>query len=719
VVRVKPKLGRRKPKNLLQKLNRTENGLPTLYDLVLINQSSCREQINYHAVQFVETFHQGCYFVHLTDLHLARRNDDILAEVLSDKTDREPSEIREKYINFNKHFREFVKAANKMREDRELHFVVITGDIVDFAFCGWEPDGNEAENNWKTFIEIVLGEPEPLGSEISPGIRVAIFTSTGNHDWRTWPYDPHEWKRYRTYGLEENEMKNCRFSSFDAVRHGKKREKLEAEMMRDVTKRYNLGAFTTFPSRVAPPRLPGFMYLVLPAIWTVLLKLPQWVANTLQSWFLVALTAFTGWVGLSLPQRLETIGLAAVPTGLRLLAEICMRCAIRYVVDFPIYADSMALQYYLKYVNPYLDYAFKWGKHSFIVMDSGSDVFTGSFLDEKDLSDIKRMSVEDNILGGSPDSRGFDSSHLYYNWSQIVWLENVLAAIKQQEEEDEPGRTVIFVHAPPLNVEYSKQWVMRSLWESSRNNRQERRIPKKEYDLTYGTLNHYVGQFLFLCLGYPPSHEFHPDEQDEPTYNAVDIVFSGHAHRNIEFRLEIGGDEGIRIYSDKYNELLSPPSPGPVPPKPNGPFVVQTAACGVKEEDWPNPPYFRMVTLDQRVGLTGFEIRSVCRETSGWRREVFGDAGSRCFLSLCLDRWFKSGKGVWSRIRMRWRSIVRWLLNLPEAIEVYIGSLVYPLIHGLQDCKIGSWIILILLIALLVAVVVLIIWRVAVFGEIV
>ncbi len=597
--------GQVKSDSLLEKAKRTQKTektekahkcLPTLYDLVLISQSSGREQINYHAVQFVETFDRECNFIHLTDLHLARRNDEILDEVLSVKAERSPSEIKEKYVNFNNNFRNFVGEANKKWKTGELDFVVITGDIVDFAFCGWEPSANEAENNWKTFIEIALEDPRSPRGDECPGIRVAIFTSTGNHDWRKWPYNPSLLNYPEIYGLKKNELRNYSFRSFDALRHGKEREKLEEQMFQDLSKTYN---------RAALKDIPGFQswYRKIIDWWHELLQSPPTLA---------ALTFGGGWL-------LKYVG-AVLPLIGKLLLDWLARRTIRFVVDFPLYADSIALQYYLKHINPYLDYGFKWGAHSFIVMDSGSDVFTGEFLDEKDASNIKKMSVVQHILGGSPDSRGFDSAHLYYNWSQIVWLEKVLPALHPPKQLNPPKkksegrRTFIFVHAPPLNVEDSIQSVMKLLWESSR--RSTKWIPRSECDLTYGTLNHYVSQFLYMCLGFRESDGYcNVQEKSEK----VDIVFSGHAHRNIEFRGKIESEgtdvcqDEIRIYCDKYNELFSAQSKGNQRDwwEEHKPFFVQTAACGLAGLDETCPPYFRMVHLDKVGNVTTFEIRNL------------------------------------------------------------------------------------------------------------
>ncbi len=657
--------------------------LPTLFDLVLRDEASGFECVNHHAVQFVETFERECCFVHLTDLHLARRNDEILEEVLSVKTERSPSQITYSYVNFNNNFRKFVKAANDMRRNSELHFIVITGDIVDFAFCGWEPSANEAENNWKTFIEIVLGKRERADGKDIPGLKVAIFTSTGNHDWRKWPYDPLWLKYYDIYGLEKNEIKNYSYRSFDALVHGKERENLEEQMFQDLSKTYNRGALKYLA------KFRGWFY-----------RLSKWMNELLKSPSALATAAVAiGLAGWKLFDCVLLWALAVIPLFFEWLADKFCKRMIRLAVDFPLYADSMAIEYYLKQINPYLDYAFRWGEHLFVVMDSGSDVFTGKFLDEKDASNIKKMSVWDHILGGSPDSRGFDSAHLYYNWSQIVWLEKVLTALRpprgpnSPEEEDEAKRTFIFVHAPPLNVEDSIQSVMKHFWESARG--RKKWVRRWECDLTYGTLNHYVSQFLYMCLGYKESVV--PYNRAKRLCREVDIVFSGHAHRNIEFRgkIEFGErrscQDEIRIYCDKYNEIFEEQPIGSQPDwwKDHRPLFVQTAACGLKGKDETCPPYFRKVRLNEHGNVTTFEICNLREVRARFPRQLG-----------CLELWLRSDR--FCRFCIWFYSISCRLSRLLKDFGCSIVKFVRRIWHGLRTCRLKTWITIIFIVVSIV-----------------
>ena len=181
--------------------------LPKLYDLILKEKAGKGEKVNYHSVQITKGVNGDCNFIHLTDVHIAKRNDEILDEVLKVRSKRERKAIIDSYINFNYKLREFIRIANDMADRGELDFVVITGDLVDFAFHGWEDEPNAAENNWRIFIHIITGAGKEKENG-NPGIKVAVFTSTGNHDWRLHPYDPNLLDYHESFGLEKDELEH-------------------------------------------------------------------------------------------------------------------------------------------------------------------------------------------------------------------------------------------------------------------------------------------------------------------------------------------------------------------------------------------------------------------------------------------------------------------------------------------------------------------------------
>ena len=187
--------------------------LPTLYDLVALGASGEYRRVNPHAVQLVsEIAARDCRFIHLTDAHVARRNDEMLDEIVKVPNDRPESVIRKSFVNFNDNFRRVIEVVNGKADRGELDFVIFTGDLVDQAFHGWDDEGNDDENNYKEFIDIVTGAGFECNRDNS-GLRIAIFTSTGNHDWRMHPYDP-AFGRAATFGLTESEAKNYLYWSY-------------------------------------------------------------------------------------------------------------------------------------------------------------------------------------------------------------------------------------------------------------------------------------------------------------------------------------------------------------------------------------------------------------------------------------------------------------------------------------------------------------------------
>ncbi|MEJ2716199.1 MAG: metallophosphoesterase [Deltaproteobacteria bacterium] len=591
-------------------LLRQYNGkpLPTLYDVVLTSEHRGIERANRHSLQFVTDFSSGCAFAHVTDLHIATRNDHMLDEVIVTRHRRDRERIEATYINFNDNFRRFIREANAMADRGELDFVVISGDLVDFAFHGWEDSPNEAENNWKTFVNILTGSGSHERRCGNPGLRVAAFTSTGNHDWRPRPYNPDLPGIHKRFGLTKEELGAYHYKSFDASRYNKRRARLAQQMIRSQFDSFDLDVFTdNYILKLARLMTSESGQWLLPPIAGALGISGAQFAGLFRNWTNFARFGIYGAVG------------ATLFAGTKSITDWLVRERIKLIMDNPLYADPMALNYYLKHVNPYLDYAFCWGQHAFIVMDTGADVICGSFQDKKGLKNLKKLSFVGHILGGSPDSLAFDSEHTHYNWSQIVWLEKALAALNpvvspQGETTDARGeRTVLFLHAPPVNVPYDIQYVRDHLWESGRNGTTTPWISKREHNLTFGTINHYVSQFFYLCLGFRESDI--SSGNAEKVCGRVDLVFSGHTHRNIEFRIDKDEEQRIRIYADPYSERLAAGQAGPGEAESwwqdHRPVMVQTAACGFRGMHDHHPPYYRRVVIGPEGEISEFGVRNL------------------------------------------------------------------------------------------------------------
>ena len=614
-----------------KEVNGKRRELPTLYDLVMMEEPGRYRKINYHAIQFVKQIKKGdCNFLHVTDLHVAKRNDEMLDEVVKVKNVRTKQEIESTYINFNRNLRDVIRTANDLADRGEVDFVLFTGDLVDYAFHGWEDEVNIDENNFKEFIDIVVGRGHERFSWQNEGLKVALFTSTGNHDWRLHPYDPGSIGREETFGLKQREVKNYPYRSFDASEYPEdKRARLALELSEGALKRLNLNALNTrdkwkmrigkltgriyssnFISRLLARFIPGVGVLSL-LTHSILdpASLQQEFFRLTSHYiplFAIVISFATEGVAVYLANRMASL-----------------------LVDNPLHAEARALHYYFAHINPYFDYSFSYGSNHFILMDTGRDLFAGNLLDGKKVKNLKRTSITDNFIGSSPDSRAFDSEQLYYNWSQIVWLEKVLRARGIQKNDC----VFIGLHAPSVNVPdglyKDLPWCQKTVyqiyklifrrsriydritsWADIRESNPDKKIKndwisRDEIDLTYGTINHYVSQFFYLCLGLTET-----ENRNEPSQatKRITMVLSGHAHRNVEFSVDLHWNDRkeeneIRIFSDTYSD----PSPALGDRWKNRPLLIQTAACGPPGVADKKPPYYRKIEIEGGE-IKGFKI---------------------------------------------------------------------------------------------------------------
>jgi len=511
--------------------------VPTLYDLFILDQTAHSLRRNPHAIQLMPDRRGEFQFLHVTDLHLARRNDEIIDDVLQTASGRERQHLPSAYVNFNANFRRFIAKANELADDGQLDFVLATGDLVDFAHHGWSDREDNDENNWMIFRDMVTGEgAEQHRSPRNEGLRVAIFTSTGNHDWRLHPYDLVRFGMHDEYGLTEEQAKRYRYNKFDP--------KLYPDEERD---------------RLADQLAQGFF--------------DQMVVDQL-----LAGLMFRG---------ARTWGLQ------KLMLPLVRRWFLTPLIENPLHADPVALHYYFKHINPYLNYAFDHAGGFFAVLDSGPDVFTGRLAEGYGWRELRKLQIEDLLLGFAPDSKGLDSTRLLYNWSQLRWLERVLACAGRRGE----GPIFVAVHAPPLNCsdkiscgELAKPAPM--VMDPAG------KVPGGP-NLTYGALRHHVVDMLRLCTGCDGGGNL------LGAGRPVAAILCGHAHRDIEFRVEAAAADKLRIWCDRFSA-----HPGSA----RWPLVLQTAACGPRRagsgsaDPAPDPPYGRLITVTPG-GPTAFAQR--------------------------------------------------------------------------------------------------------------
>jgi len=212
-----------------------------MFDLVLAN-----ERTNFHSIVLSKQDWTNFKFIHATDLHLADRNDriyssiknwtessikkdvddflDTFAKKLKLKQKKPPQDkklteiktpLRKRLINPNNQFRKFIKIVNREVLKNNIDFIVLTGDIVDYAVLSRYTEKvrklNEfkyEESNWQVFKNIILNSK--VDKEIKGVIRgeellCPIFTTIGNHDYRPYHYDITWAEMYTKIGLNAAE----------------------------------------------------------------------------------------------------------------------------------------------------------------------------------------------------------------------------------------------------------------------------------------------------------------------------------------------------------------------------------------------------------------------------------------------------------------------------------------------------------------------------------
>jgi predicted MPP superfamily phosphohydrolase len=202
--------------------------------------------INYHSLVLSKNNWKNFKFFHATDLHLAERNDRIYEIVkkwksLVRKSDaskiiaqsakavsffqrllmRKPEKktmplkpLHKRFVNPNNNFRNFIKLANKQVMQKDLEFIILTGDLIDFSILSnidkekrKDVNFDYQYSNWRIFKEIVLNLPQKRRRGMVSGSELLcpIFTIPGNHDYRPYHYDLRWGNLYKKIGLTGDE----------------------------------------------------------------------------------------------------------------------------------------------------------------------------------------------------------------------------------------------------------------------------------------------------------------------------------------------------------------------------------------------------------------------------------------------------------------------------------------------------------------------------------
>ncbi len=205
-----------------------------------------KDWINYHSIIISKNGWTDFKFFHVTDLHLAERNDRIyelvkkwksfvrksdasgivaqsgkalsfIQRLMMKKPEEKPKTIKplhKRYINPNNNFRRFIRLANKQVVQNDLDFIALTGDLIDFAILSKidketrkNLDFDYEHSNWRIFKEILLNFPQEKRRGMVSGdeLLCPIFTIPGNHDFRQYHYDLRWGNLYKKIGLTGDE----------------------------------------------------------------------------------------------------------------------------------------------------------------------------------------------------------------------------------------------------------------------------------------------------------------------------------------------------------------------------------------------------------------------------------------------------------------------------------------------------------------------------------
>lgn len=153
----------------------------TLYDLCIHKPEGGTVVLASHSF-YAKAKWDNFGFIHATDLHVSRRVDGFRKRLYELGLEKGAEELN----SFSDGFRDFIKDANQLHDAGKLDVILATGDIVDYVFE--DRDHRDGPGNFGFFESLILGNaPYPEGHP-SEELRVPIFTSLGNHDYRANAY---------------------------------------------------------------------------------------------------------------------------------------------------------------------------------------------------------------------------------------------------------------------------------------------------------------------------------------------------------------------------------------------------------------------------------------------------------------------------------------------------------------------------------------------------
>ena len=246
----------------IEKLMKNSSRDFLLFDIVHDIPNLSENKTNYHSIAIFDKDWKDFSFIHASDFHIARRNDFILHylrenvrsklkrfgtkekklskidkfvltrdfEFKEEFQDDRYEELRTAKYNFNYNLRKLIEYANNRASERNLDFMLMTGDLIDYLNIA---RGNyQYKNNFLVFLDILLGrnkgleKPPFLGSDDEfvnkREIMVPVFTTIGNHDYRKSHYGLKFGQIHKIFGMTHSDVKGYYdikfFNYFTALR---------------------------------------------------------------------------------------------------------------------------------------------------------------------------------------------------------------------------------------------------------------------------------------------------------------------------------------------------------------------------------------------------------------------------------------------------------------------------------------------------------------------
>lgn len=459
---------------------------PTLYDLLLTKDGKVVNTA-FHAL-CLRPMEEGLRFIHLTDLHVALRNDLYEADLRDTVWYPDPHQAADTHFNnFNENLRRFIRYANQQADEGNLDFVMITGDLVDFVHHGLNERDDYGNNNFQVFRNLILGTGDEVRRpQPNPGLKVPIFTSTGNHDWRFFPYNVE--LSHSVFGIDKNVA--GQLDPYWADEQEEISQKIE-----EVYKKFLAGELAIHGSakfNLFKTPVTGFMQWVQKKLTVSTetvekyLQKAEWQKQFSKFIGYTVVGGGISWLGgLEDPVRAGLIVSSVISVFINLGISMVRRAA-RLACEnlLSLEAGWQALRDYFLTINPYFNYGFRLGDHFFLILDTGHDCMRAQYLWDEGDKKMGPLSIRDNTIGQSPDSMAFYDINEYYAYSQISWIDRVMQLINRTKNEAREGvrpvRILIGLHAPPSNLSLKERQKVEQM---PRNDSQGVLLPEGQFDI--------------------------------------------------------------------------------------------------------------------------------------------------------------------------------------------------------------------------------------------